>query len=192
MPGLKQIAVAAAVAILFAVFVALLVDLIYPEPRYDAFCAADVYGKYPRPYIEPPGRCDYDYQNNSAYNQCLMDGATPVFDYNQTGCPVYESCNFCNKEFDEAQKSYSRNIFIIVGIIGIIAIFAGTLWRIEFLGTGLMFGGIFLLFYGTVRYFGDADKTLRVLIVFAELLIVIWIGYKKLYKKEERKKQKKR
>ena len=66
------------------------------------------------------------------------------------------------------------------------------MWKIEFLASGLMFGGIILLFYATVRYFHDADKLLRVVIIFAELLLVLWIGYKKLYKNEKKKKLKKK
>ncbi|MBI2084864.1 MAG: hypothetical protein HYT70_04635 [Candidatus Aenigmarchaeota archaeon] len=190
MVDLKQIAVAAAVAILFAVFIALLTELVYPQPNYNDFCE-DIFNKA-RPFPlfpEPVDKCGYEYQNSSDYQQCINEGATPVFNYS-SGCPIYESCSTCNKDFDQATKEYNRNVFLITGAIGVIAIFAGTLWGIEFLGTGLMFGGILLLFYATVRYFSDADKLLRVIIVLAELLIVVWIGYKKLYKKGGKKRKK--
>lgn len=46
MADLRQIAVATAVAILFAVFIALLIDLAYEEPKYSDYCAKD---KFTRP-----------------------------------------------------------------------------------------------------------------------------------------------
>ncbi len=187
--NLRQIAIASAVAILFAIFVALLIDLVYPEPKYSDYCKDEFEFRKPLPLVVE-AKCDYEY--GEKYQKCVEDGATPRFKYNETGCPVFDKCDFCNKDYDAARKVHARNVFIVAGVIGVIAIFTGTLWKIEFLASGLMFGGIFLLFYATVRFFVDADKLLRVIIIFVELLLVLWIGYKKLYKNEEKKKRKKK
>lgn len=186
MADLKQIAIAAAVAILSAVFIALLIDAVYQEPQWSDYCE-DEFG--PRAYTPPvpasiENRCDYSYGDEG--QQCYRDRGLVRTKLNESGCPVFDKCDFCNKDYDAARKVYTRNVFIIAGIIGVIAIFAGTMWKIEFLASGLMFGGIILLFYATMRYFGDADKLLRVIIVFVELLLVLWIGYKKLYKPKRR------
>ena len=77
---------------------------------------------------------------------------------------------------------------MITAPLGIIAIIFGLYFGIDFIGSGFMFGGIATLFYGTIRYFGEANKYLRVIIIFAELLIVVWIGYKKLWAKQKHKK----
>jgi len=187
MADFRKVAVAVAVAILFAFFVGLLLDLVYEAPKYETFCKPDDFFRA-KPLIAPASavpeeQCIY----GEEYQQCLKKGGTPELNYTNATCPSFESCNLCNLEFNEASKQYNRNIFIIVGIIGLLAIFFGVLWKIEFLGTGFMFGGILLLVYGTARFFGDADKLLRVIIIFAELLIVIWVGYVKLYRKERKK-----
>ncbi|MBI2543249.1 MAG: hypothetical protein HYW24_03625 [Candidatus Aenigmarchaeota archaeon] len=184
MRNLRRTAVTVGVAVLFTLFVALLIDFAYEEPKYSDYCKEDF--RYAKPVIEPP-KCDYEYGGD--YQKCVEDGGVPRFENNESGCPVFDKCNFCNKEFDQARKYYTRNVFVIAGVIGLVAIFAGTLWRIEFLAGGLMFGGILLLFYATIRYFNDADKLVRVLIILAELLIVVWIGYKRLYLDEIKKKK---
>lgn len=187
---LRQIAVAAAVAILSAVFVILLIDLIYREPQWNDYCKDD-YG--PRAKPVPAGielKCDYQYGEEE--QNCAEEKGLVRTKLNESGCPIFDYCDPCSKDYDAARKIYTRNVFIVAGVIGVIAIFAGTFWKIEFLASGLMFGGLILLFYATVRYFHDADKLLRVIIIFAELLLVLWIGYKKLYKSERKKKLKKK
>ncbi len=181
MADLRQIAVTAAVAILSSVFVILLIDLIYQEPQYSDFCGDD-FGPRAKPIDI---QCTYDY--TQADEQCYQDGGVVKTKLNESGCPVFDTCSFCNKDYDAARETHARNVFIIIGLIGVGAIFSGTLWKIEFLGSGIMFGGIILLFYATARFFVDADKILRVVIIFVELLLVLWIGYKKLYKPEAKK-----
>lgn len=181
MVDLKQIAVAIAVAILFALFIILLTDLVYEEPKYSDYCE-NGFKPIPVTPIEKP--C---YEYGEEYQQCVREGGVVRWALNESDCRIFDRCDFCNLEYQDARKVYTRNVFLIAGIIGLASIFIGTLWKIEFLGTGFMFGGIILLFYATVRFFGDADKLLRVIIVFAELLIVIWIGYRKLYLKEKKK-----
>ncbi|MBU5537375.1 MAG: hypothetical protein QW818_02235 [Candidatus Aenigmatarchaeota archaeon] len=187
MVDLRQIAIAAAVAILSALFVILLVDAVYPEPKYSNYCKDEFELRTkPIPVGEP--KCDYEY--GEEYSRCLKDGGIPRFKTNETGCLIFDKCDFCNRVYDDARKVYARNIFIIIGLVGVGAIFSGTLWRIEFLATGIMFGGIILLFYATVRFFGEADKVLRVIVIFVELLLVLWVGYKKLYVSKKRQKKK--
>lgn len=178
MADLRQIAVATAVAILFSLFVILLIDVVYTEPTYSNYCKGDSEVPPVRPIEQP--KCDYEY--GEGYTKCTEEGGAPRFTYNESGCSVFDRCDYCSKDYDYARKAYSRNIFIVVGLIGLISIFAGTVWEIEFLGTGFMFGGIILLLYATIRYFEEADKLLRVIIIFIEMLVVLWIGYKKLYK----------
>lgn len=182
----KKIAVAVAIAILFAVFVGLLIDLVYEQPNYADYCKEE-FGPRPAIIASKETLCGYEY--GEEYQKCVNDKGLPRFTYNASGCPVFNECDLCYLQFDDALKVYNRNVFIIASVIGLVAIFAGTLWKIEFLGTGLMFGGILLLFYGTARFFPAADKLLRVIIIFAELLIVIWIGYKKLYKNGKKQKK---
>lgn len=183
----RQIAVAAAVAVLSAVFVILLIDAVYQEPQFSDYCKDDFgFRAKPIPLGSEP-KCDYMYGDEG--EKCIQDGGMVRTKQNESGCPIFDYCDFCNKDYDAARGGYTRNVFIVAGVVGVIAIFSGTMWKIEFLASGVMFGGIILLFYATVRYFHDADKLLRVIIIFVELMLVLWIGYKKLYKSRKRRRQ---
>lgn len=188
MADLREVAVATAVAILFAVFFILLIDLVYDEPQYSDYCKDD-FGPRAKPITAEVPKCDY--VSSEEEQQCYQDGGVARTKLNESGCPVFDRCDFCNKDFDAARNAHDRIVFIILGLIGVVAIFGGTLWKIEFLASGIMFGGIILMFYATVRYFGEASKLLQIIIIFVELLIVLWIGYKKLYKPQVKKKRKK-
>mgnify|MGYP001578495066 CR=1 FL=1 len=82
--------------------------------------------------------------------------------------PQYKKC------FDEAQNKldiYNRNLFLIATVFGFIAIAAGPLLfkeKIGPVGPGLVFGGLFTLFYANARTFTSVDKRW----IFTELLIV--------------------
>ncbi len=181
MANLKQIAVASGIAIIFALLIGLSVDYFYPSPEYGNYCKQDFYPKqYPREV--PANACSYDY--GAEYNNCTAEGGFARFDYNASGCQVYKSCDFCNKEFQKAQDNYNRNTFLIITPIALIAVIAGVFWPVEFIGTGFMFGGIFLLFYGTARSFAFENKLLRVIGILVDLVVLIWIAYRKLVEKE--------
>ena len=50
----------------------------------------------------------------------------------------------------------------------------------ESVGAGVLGGGVLIVIYGTIRYWGDMSKYLRIIILGIVLFILIWIGYKKI------------
>ncbi len=178
----KEVAMVIAVAILSALFVGLLVDAIYQEPQYDSFCK---YGMYTKPMYAPPTH-ECPQMNNSEQskaNACYDQKAEPDFNTDQYGCQTtFKGCNTCNRDFGDAVKVYNRNVFFIITPIGIAAILAGLFLSFEVIGTGLMFSGILLVAYGTIRYFSEMSKIFRVGIIFIELALLIVISIKKLKK----------
>ncbi|HLD88683.1 MAG TPA: hypothetical protein VI894_00605 [Candidatus Nanoarchaeia archaeon] len=190
MANLKQIAITAGIAVIFALLIGLSVDYFYPEPKYESYCKSEIYPK-PYPVREAPANlCSYDF--GPAYDNCTAGGGYAKFDYNASGCQMYKSCDFCNKQYQKSQDIYNRDIYFIITPIALIAIIAGVFWPVEFIGTGFMFGGILLLFYGTARSFAFESKLLRIIGLFIDLVVLIWIAYKKLIEKssESRKKKK--
>ncbi|MEE9525974.1 MAG: hypothetical protein V3V78_05200 [Candidatus Woesearchaeota archaeon] len=139
-----------AIAIIFALFVGYGIDTFYEAPEYRDYCE-----EYARP--------------------------SPIDRTNQTEFDEFvEKNNACLDEHKEAYEVYSRNVFIITLIIGLIAvIIGGILLKVESVSSGIMAGGVLTLIYGTMRYWGDMTKYLRFSVLTIVLIVLIWIGYKK-------------
>ncbi len=87
------------------------------------------------------------------------------------------------------RELYNMSIFLIAGITGIGCIVGGSFLKIENVGSGLIGGGILTVIYGIIRYWGDAENILRVIIIGIALGVLIWIGFKK-HKDNDKKKKK--
>ena len=179
----KKIALTAGIAVLFVLFIVFLVDAVYEQPKYDEYCNQTY---YPEPL--PLGV----QQNCSQINaqkiaeQCYKDKGEVRYKYDSKGCPEEAHCDYCSKKFHEESSKYNKNIFYISAIIGIITILTGLYLPkiLDAIASGFMFGGILVLIQGTFRVFGDLSKTLIAVILGIELIILVWIGYKKVKDKK--------
>lgn len=182
----KELLMALAIAVMAALFVGLFIDAVYSAPKYEDFC--DTFNAKPMPVpgdiIINKTTCRdpyFTYQNE--INACSKEEGSAEFDYDAKGCQVYGSCNYCSRDFNDANEKYNRNLFFIITPIAIVAILFGLFYGMEVIGSGFMFAGILLLIYSTGRYFNDMSKVMRVVVVGIELLLLLWITKKKLSKK---------
>ena len=84
----------------------------------------------------------------------------------------------CRQEYDDASKSWSRNIFIIAIPLGIIIIAIGALgFGLESVGAGLMGGGVGTILYGIGNYWRYTENWLRFIISLIGLIVLIWLAY---------------
>jgi hypothetical protein len=164
-------------------------DALYERPRYDDFCNESLYNG---PYVEPAKagiwgvNCTYIY--TPAQQECDRSGGISRMKYDDKGCSSYDWCDYCNKQYNEAESVYNRNLFLILAPLGLIVVVLGIYLAVDYLGAGMMLGGLITMFYATVRYFSDMSKMLRALVILVELLIIMWIGYKKIEQKSGEKK----
>ena len=182
----KEVAMVIAVAILAALFVGLFVDAVYEQPKYEDFCGRGVsYPKYAYPEQQTNLNCTYKLTSDekNQIDECYKNEGNPEFNYDDNYCQTnFKECNYCQKNFNAAEMKYNRNVFYIVVPIGVAAILVGLFLNFEVVGSGLMFSGILLVAYGTIRYFSDMSKIFRVVIIFIELALLIFISIKKLKK----------
>jgi hypothetical protein len=188
----KKVAMAIAIVVLLPLFVGLFTDAVYEEPKYEDYCVND-YGKYAYP-AHPQTMTDSsdskintshckdtsDLYMTSEVQKCYNERGIPEFGYDEDGCQKFELCNYCSKEFDDARQKYNRNIFFILLPLGLLIIILGIYLAVDYLGAGLMFAGLIVMFYATLRYFSDMSKILRAVVILIELLVILWIGYKKI------------
>src|SRR5882672_577470 len=108
----------------------------------------------------------------NAYEKCQPVVEKVVVTDTVKATPAQEPDQKCLVDQEKVVNTYNRNVFIIVVIIGFIAIAAGTLYFTESIGPvgpGLVFGGLLTIVYGTQRGFTAVDKSW----LFIELLILL-------------------
>jgi hypothetical protein len=173
----KKIAMILAITVLLPLFVGLFTDAVYKEPTYEKYCNDTRY-YYDKTMPATSVNCTQSY--DVQINNCYRESGSPEFNYTADGCQIYDSCNYCNKLLNDAQQKYNRNIFFILLPLGLAVVILGLYLLVDYLGAGLMFAGLIIMFYATMRYFSDMSKILRAVVILIELLVIMWIGYKKI------------
>lgn len=193
--NLKKVSLTVGLAVVFALFIYALIDAFYEEPQYDKYCRMEEPYARPMPFgkLPPtPTDCPVLVEKEQA---CYAQQGMVRYSYdNETGCPIDLTCDMCNKEFNDARSAYNKNIFYITAPIGLLAIVLGMYLplTVDAIASGFMFGGIITLVQGTARVFGDLSKITRVIVLGIELVIIVWLGYKKVQDVPPKKKKKRR
>ncbi|MBI1935016.1 DUF202 domain-containing protein [Candidatus Woesearchaeota archaeon] len=188
MIDLRRVAIIFVIAILYAVLVNAIIDAVYPSPRYEDFCKTTrYYPEKPYPIAADRKECPkYKEPTQAELDKCAEEKGMPDYRYDAYNCPVeYKGCNFCQKNFDDANEKYNFYVFLISSVLALVAIAIGLLLPPhnslnEWVATGFMLGGLITLFFGTFRYYRYLGRYIKPLVIFVELIIVIYLAYKKL------------
>ena len=185
---IKETILGVSIAIIFVLFVGFGIAAFYKAPKYEDFCSRMMQPERPYPeriYKETNATsCNRIEVKNYEFEQdCISKKGEVIYAPDENGCRVAKECSFCNKEFRDRMNVYNRNVFIVSGIIGIVAIIIGTILNLVSVSAGLFGGGVMTIIYGTVRYWSELADWARFIILGIALAVLIWIGYKKLNKK---------
>jgi len=196
MSKFKHVMLAIAIAIVFAFFVGFGIATFYETPKYEDFCGErekfvdvvtnqkcdEIGGRWNQGEVARPlARIEN--------NQLLCTKVSEIDDAVTLNCQSQEQLDnrgFCDKdfycrgEFDDVREIYNRNVFIVATGIGILALIVGFALGMASVSSGLMGGGILAIIYGTIRYWSDLPDIGRFIILGITLIILIWLGYKKL------------
>jgi len=84
----------------------------------------------------------------------------------------------CSDKYNEANKDYSKKMFIISLIFGILVIVGCTIFiSTNSISGGLMFGSLMFIIYGTGRYWNYMDDLVRFIILSIALVVLIYVSY---------------
>jgi len=89
---------------------------------------------------------------------------------------------YCSRDLQKDMEIYNRNVFFITSAIGIITIIISFMLALEFVSNGFLAGSIFLILYGTTRYWGFMTNKVKAVMLGLVLALLVWIAYKKLSK----------
>ena len=184
MMNLKRIAVIAAIAVLSSILIFSIINAIYEKPDYSRVCE-------PTPYIskEPmviAVNCTYVPPNQEMQSNCSQIGGYMEPIYGDNGCTADYFCNTCNVKYDNALERYNFFLFLMSSILGLAFIMASIYLPYEndslkeWILTGLLIGGIASVFIGTGEYFRNMHRFIKPAIIFAEIILVVFIAYKKM------------
>lgn len=163
---IKNLLIGIAIVVLTALVVGYGIETFYPTPDSNKYC------DYSRPYQEIINQTDCEAAGGKWNPQDIQCIKAPC---PQGYCDMYYTCN---QQYQGDMKNYSRNLFVITTIIGIILIVLGAiLFNLEAVGAGIMGGGIVIIIYGAMRYWPNANNMFRFIISVIGLIIVISLGY---------------
>ncbi len=187
MIDLRRVAIIFVIAILYAIFVNAFIAAFYPEPRYEDFCKQRFYPEKPYPATVDRKDCPkYKEPTQDELDKCANEKGMPEYRYDAFGCPTeYKGCNYCQRDFDNANQKYNLYFFIFSSILAVVAIGIGLVLPTrnslnEWIATGFILGGLITLFFGTFRYYQYLGRYVKPVVILVELLIVIFLSYKKL------------
>jgi hypothetical protein len=196
MGAAKNFILGVAIAIIFAFFIGFGIKTFYHEKQWDDFCT-DVGARI----MNNQAECE---SAGGRWNAVSPEKPVPELTDNQllctktagTGDTMALSCtsqetiksqgycdvNYeCQKEYEAFQSGYTRNLFIIAAIIGLITmIIGGFFLKHESVSPGLMGGGFFTILYGIIRYWQYAGDWLRFTLLGVILAMLIYLAYKRL------------
>ncbi len=94
-----------------------------------------------------------------------------------------------NKDFQEKNEEYNRNVSIIAIIAAIITLVVSLTFfkKLLVIADGLLLGGVLTVIYGIIRGFGSQDETFRFMVVLIGFLISLILGYIKFIKSSVKK-----
>ena len=158
--------------------------LIYKEPKWDNFCKQEQINIIPKTKEECLAKGGSWTENGKTRMEAneAINADKPLIQPITLEPRSYCDQEFtCRKQFEEAQKLYNRNVFVVLIVLGVVSIIASfVLSNITAVSLGLSFGGILSLIVGSVRYWSDMDDYLRVIILGLALAALIWLGVKKI------------
>lgn len=150
------------ITLLANLFVAYLTQALYPVPEFEKYCPADMSGKLiatPKDCTDVGGRW-YPATGPNTQGYC---------DANAT----------CQKTYMETQKVYTRNVFIIFVIFGVLLLIASVFLPVSVIALGSSFAGVLALIIGSVWHWSDMQEWLRVIVLGVALVGVVYLAWKK-------------
>jgi len=157
------------IAIISFLFILSAMRVLYERPNYGDFCK---YQDKPYPYQ----RFDNENCTTIQYPNC-GEGIVRE-EYDEDGCIKEYKCDFCNTEYNKARENYSRNIFIIALIVGILLIVGSSFIPVSTIQNGLFISAIITIIYGTGSFWDQLGKYMQLIFLGIALASVLILAYK--------------
>lgn len=155
-------------------FLTYLVDVLYDAPAFTDFCQDRQVNQVidsEAACLEVGGQWNENMDRQKPVPQSILESVPAGY------CDVHYTCG---KQYAEAMSVYHRNVFVVFIIAGIVLLIGSVyLGRSEAVSLGAAFGGVLAFVIGATRYWSDMDDILRVMILGAALIGLVFVAWKK-------------
>lgn len=161
--------VIAGIVIVLNLFFNYTLSLVYKAPEFENFCKSEQVV----PEIKTQGQC------------LALGGQWNPNTYGVKNEPIgYCDQQFtCRQNYDEARKSYDRNVFVALVILGALSVAFGNFLVVNgVIASGLSLAGVLSFIIASMRYWGSANDFTKVLILAIALGLLFWVAIKKFKK----------
>ncbi len=145
-------------------------SLVYKEPDYVKFCPNEQ-------IIEPINTREQCLAKGGQWNENIYPKTVP----GEVRIEGYCDQQFtCRQDYDSARKTYDRNVFVTLVILGVLSIIVGNFLKgSQVLGQALSLGGVLSFVIASMRYWHSADNWIKVIILAIALILLVWLALKK-------------
>lgn len=148
------------------------ISLVYESPKYENYCKQEQ-------VIEEVTTKEACVSKGGQWNGNVYEAKpiTPDLSAPKGYCDLQFTCR---TEYDDAYKTYNRNVFVALVILGIALVAASFALSFNWiLSVSFSMGGILSIIIASMRYWSDADNIVRVVILFLALAALIYFALKK-------------
>lgn len=150
-------------------------SLFYKNPEYTKFCPTSQVVTVPdnqQACVEKGGQ----WTNNVYYDKVAPRGINGEIQP-KSYCDLDYTCR---TQFEDANKTYTRNVFIFLVVLGALCVLIGNFFKgNDVISNGLALGGLLSFVVASIRYWNDANDYIHVAILAIALAILVWIAMKK-------------
>ena len=183
-----------AIAVIFAVFAFSFVYAVIDEPEWNDYCK-EMTGPRAGVPVEKTSINQEDcpnitYPTSDEETLCTEQKGQLQLKYGYDNCPVKYICETCQNDYDLARSEYNFIVFLMACGFALLAIILGITTPgikgefAEIISPGFIVGGLITLFTGTGMYYGDMGKIIRPIVMFVELVVVLYLIYWAIKKKK--------
>lgn len=161
------------IVIVINLFLNYSLSLVYKEPDYNTYCPSSQVNE-----AQTKEMCLAQGGQWNGYADPSQVAPTGQLNVKPAGyCDLQYTCRM---NFDLANKSYQKNVFVTLVILGALLVLLGNFLKgNEVIAGALSFAGVLSFVIASMRYWGAANDAIRVGILGIALILLLWVAYKK-------------
>jgi len=164
------------IVVVLNLFFNVAINLVYPQPQYTDFCK----DKQVVTAVTTQQACVTE---GGKWTEEVAPAETRVGGEAVAPIKTTSYCDrdyTCRKDYDTTRKTYERNVFAALVILGVLSLITSfLLMSTTVVALGMSLGGVLSFIIASMRYWSEMSDLIRVVVLGLALIVLIWLGVKK-------------